>query len=179
MTHSLMARRWAISSSKSGSFIGSDSPVALDGPKGVKVGFKNAEIVTYPVSRHVLLYGTKVAVMPPFVSRKYTAYWNTFAMLTAEAQVYSHTSDFCWLDETHRYQTDWRLFSKEKFQRLKPTPTCSLNPLARRVLAGQQERFDQLALAADDHSWKALVPVTLGDLRFGIQPASQWLQHLC
>jgi hypothetical protein len=116
ITRSLMARRWAMSFSKSGSFIGSDSPVALDGPKDGKVGFKNAEIVTYSVSRYVLLYGTKVAVMTPFVSRKYIAHTNTFAMLTAEAQVYSHTSDFCWLDETHRYQTDWRLFSKEKFQ---------------------------------------------------------------
>jgi hypothetical protein len=36
-------------------------------------------------------------------------------MLTAHEQVYSHCPDFCWLDETGAYRTDWKLFSKEKF----------------------------------------------------------------
>jgi len=36
-------------------------------------------------------------------------------MLTADEQVYSHVPDFCWLDETGAYQTNWKLFSKEKF----------------------------------------------------------------
>jgi hypothetical protein len=113
----LMARHWGISFSKSGNFIGSDSPVALDGPKGEMVGFKNAEIVTYPVSRHALLYGTKVPVNRPLMSLKFIAHWNTFAMLTAEAQVYSHRRDFCWLDEAGKYQTNWNLFAKEKFEK--------------------------------------------------------------
>jgi hypothetical protein len=112
----LRARHWTVSLSKSGSFIGSDNPVALDGPKGEKVGFKNAEIVTYPVSRHMLLCGTKIAVTPQLVSRRFIAHANTFSMLTAEAQVYSSLSDFCWSDETSQYRTDWKAFSKEKFR---------------------------------------------------------------
>jgi hypothetical protein len=112
----LRARHWWTFFSKSGSFIGSDNPVALSGPKGVTIGFKNAEVVTYPVSRHVLLYGTSVAARHPFVNRKYIARVNTLTMLTAEEQVYSYEPDFCWLDETHKYQTNWTMFSKDKFQ---------------------------------------------------------------
>jgi hypothetical protein len=80
------------------------------------IGFKNAEVVTYPVSRHVLLYGTKFPVKRSPVNLNYIAHTNTFTMLTAEEHVYSHVSDFCWLDETGKYQTEWRLFSKEKFR---------------------------------------------------------------
>lgn len=109
---SLRARHWTTSFSNSGSFIGSDNPLGLDGPKGQKVGFKNADVVIYPVSRHVLLGGTNVAVMPPFANRRYIAGMNTFMMLSAEAQVYSHAPDFCFLDDAHKYQTDWTLFSK-------------------------------------------------------------------
>jgi Protein of unknown function (DUF4238) len=112
---SLMARHWGMSFSPSGSFIGSDNPVSLEGPKGKMVGFKNADFVFFPVSRHVLIYVTKERVRAPLVSRMYVAHQNTFTMLTAETQVYSHTSDFCWLDEQKKYRTDWKLFSKEKF----------------------------------------------------------------
>jgi hypothetical protein len=111
----LMARHWGVSISRKGSFIGSDNPVVLDGPKGGMVGFKNAEVVVYPVSRHILLYGTKQVERSPFVNQMYIARQNTFMMLTAEEQVFSSTPNFCWLDETDGYQTDWRLFSKEKF----------------------------------------------------------------
>jgi hypothetical protein len=111
----LLARRWGASISRKGSFIGSDNPVVLDGPKGGMVGFKNAEIVTYPVSRHVTLYGTKLVEKSPFVNQMYIARQNTFMMLTAGEQVFSSVPGFCWLDETEAYQTDWRLFSKEKF----------------------------------------------------------------
>jgi hypothetical protein len=45
----------------------------------------------------------------------YIARQNTFMMLTAEEQVFSSAPNFCFLDETDGYQTDWRLFSKEKF----------------------------------------------------------------
>jgi hypothetical protein len=34
------------------------------------------------------------------MSRKRIAAHNTFTMLTADEQVYSHVPDFCWLDET-------------------------------------------------------------------------------
>jgi hypothetical protein len=111
----LMARHWGVSISRKGSFIGSDNPVVLDGPKGEMVGFKNADIVIYPVSRHILLYGTKLVQRSPFVNQMYIARQNTFMMLTAEEQVFSVMPTFCWLDEKDGYQTDWRLFSKEKF----------------------------------------------------------------
>jgi hypothetical protein len=113
----LMDRHWRISFSKTGNYIGSDCPVAMDGPKGEMVGFKSAEIVTYPISRHALLYGTRVPVNPPLVSLMSIAHWNTFAMLTAESQVYSHKPDFCWLDEFGKYQTNWNLFAKEKIEK--------------------------------------------------------------
>jgi hypothetical protein len=87
----------------------------MDGSPGELIGFKSADIVMFPVSRHVLLYGTNVAVQPVTTTRNRIAAHNTFTMLTADEQVYSHVSDFCWLDETGAYQTDWKLFSKEKF----------------------------------------------------------------
>jgi hypothetical protein len=111
----LMARHWKALISSSGSFIGSDNPVALDGPKGQDVGFKSADVVLFPVSRCVFLCGTNAPQVPLVVTRKRIARLNTFTMLTAEEQVYSHVPDFCWLDETQAYQTDWKRFSKEKF----------------------------------------------------------------
>ena len=44
--------------SPGGGFIGSDNPVTLDGLKGKEIGFKNADIIAYPVSKHVVLYST-------------------------------------------------------------------------------------------------------------------------
>jgi hypothetical protein len=111
----LTERYWTASVSSSGSFIGSDDPVSMDGPKGQEIGFKTAEVVVFPVSRHVLVYGTNCRVKATITTRKRIAANNTFTMLTADEQVYSHVPDFCWLDETGAYQTDWKLFSKEKF----------------------------------------------------------------
>lgn len=111
----LRARHWGTSFSPSGSFIGSDNPVGLDGPKGQQVGFESAEVVVFPVSRHALLCGTTIPVMRTVVNRERIAARNTFTMLGAEEQVYSHIPDFCWLDRAGGYQTDWRLFSKEQF----------------------------------------------------------------
>ena len=111
----LQARHWGAYISPTGSFIGSDNAVVMDGPPGQQIGFKSAEIVMFPVNRHVLLYGTNVSVRPPSVTRERIARHNTFIMLNADECVYSHVSDFCWLDENGLYQTDWRLFSKEKF----------------------------------------------------------------
>jgi hypothetical protein len=48
------------------------------------------------------------------VSRKLIAQFNTFAMLHADEQVYSHRPDFEWLDESRICQRDWRRFDKEK-----------------------------------------------------------------
>ena len=111
---SLNERHWRAAFSPSGSFIGSDNPVVLDGPKGAMMGFKNAEIITYPVSRHVLLYSTVQPVPPAHVNRKYIAHMNTLVLLRAE-QVFSHVPDFCWMDENRQYQTDWSLFSKDRY----------------------------------------------------------------
>jgi hypothetical protein len=127
----LMERNWGISFSKSGNYIASDSPVALDGPSGAMIGFKNAEIVTFPVSRHALLFGTKVPVKPPRVTLKSTAHFNTFAMLTAESQVYSHRPDFCWLDEVGRYRTDWTSFKRENFEKALYNPDSRFDLIAR------------------------------------------------
>jgi hypothetical protein len=113
----LAQRYWRASVSSSGSFIGSDDPVAMDGPKGQDIGFKSAEVVAFPVSRHVFVYGTNSRVKPVTTTRKRIAAHNTLTMLTADEQVYSHVPDFCWLDETGAFKTDWKQFSKEKFMR--------------------------------------------------------------
>ncbi len=111
----LKERHWGACISRRGSFIASDNPVAMDGPKNCKVGFKNADVVTYPVSKHVLLYGTNVRVRAPFVSQKFIAHKNTFALLTSDEQVYSAIPDFCWLDASNAYQRDWKGFSRKHY----------------------------------------------------------------
>lgn len=112
----LKDRHWGACISRKGSFIGSDNPVAMDGPRNRKIGFKNAEIVTYPVSSHILLYGTNVPVRTPLVSQMFIAHKNTFAMLAADEQVYSAMRDFCWLDVAEAYKTDWKQFSKKHYE---------------------------------------------------------------
>jgi hypothetical protein len=113
---SLRVRHWGTAFSDSGSFVASDNPVALDGPKGCRIGFRNAEVVTYPLSRRVFLYGTNEAVLEPFVNRKYIAHMNTHTMRRADEQIYSHVSDFCWLDENDKLKTDWTLFAEKNYQ---------------------------------------------------------------
>ena len=51
----------------------------------------------------------------PVVPVDYTSEYPSVCALSADEHVYSHVPDFCWMDETGTYQTDWRLFSKEKF----------------------------------------------------------------
>jgi hypothetical protein len=111
----LQKRFWTTLISPSGSFIGSDNPVILEGPKGPMIGFENAELISYALSRHVTLWGTLQRIEYPLMSRKYIAHMNTLGMLKAEAQTFSHAPDFCWLDEHEKYQTDWKLFSKDKY----------------------------------------------------------------
>jgi len=110
----LRERHWGVETSPSGSFIASDNPVMMDGPRGTQVGFKSAEVILFPVSRHVLMYGTRVPIRRPRMNRNEIARQNTFAMMRADDQVYSHSPDFCWIDESGEYQTDWTLCSKEK-----------------------------------------------------------------
>ncbi|HWY20125.1 MAG TPA: DUF4238 domain-containing protein [Candidatus Acidoferrum sp.] len=61
---SLMKRHWQASVSRNGSFIASDNPVALDGEKRQRVGFTNAPVVIFPVSRHIVLHGTLSKLEP-------------------------------------------------------------------------------------------------------------------
>ncbi|MDP2996814.1 MAG: DUF4238 domain-containing protein, partial [Bryobacterales bacterium] len=111
----LRERFWGASFSEKGRFIASDNPVCLDGPRGEMVGFKNADAVFYPVSRHVFLTGTLQRVKQPPFTFNYIAQMNTMILLMADVQIYSHVPDFCWADEKRRAQTEWRLFSKKKF----------------------------------------------------------------
>jgi hypothetical protein len=117
---SLKARYWSTVLSKRGKFIGSDNPVMMDGAKGKQVGFKSAEVIMFIVNRFMMLCGTRVPLadnmqLTPYGgTRNGLAYHNTFTMLTADEQLYSHQADFDWIDENQQLCTDWRLFSKDR-----------------------------------------------------------------
>ena len=53
----LRVRHWGATFRDSGGFVASDNPVALDSPKGGGIGFRNAEVVTYPLSGRTLADG--------------------------------------------------------------------------------------------------------------------------
>jgi len=110
----LASRYWGSQISPSGSFIGCDNPVILDGEAGKVMGFKNAEIIIFPATRHTLLLGTSVNVRPPYLNRKFIAHQNTLTMLNAHEQVFSHVPDFCWIGSSGNYQTDWTLFAEDQ-----------------------------------------------------------------
>jgi hypothetical protein len=95
--------------------VASDNPVVLDGERNEMVGFSNAEIVIYPISRHLLLSGTNVRIKAPPMNFNYFATMNTMMLLRAEAQAYSHIPDFPWMDETRHVQTDWQRFAKNRY----------------------------------------------------------------
>ena len=109
----LKNRYWQTLISPSGSFIGSDNPVAMDGPKGRLVGFKSADIVIFTVNRFLALYGTNAPLGRRLVNRRFIASHNSFTMISADEQLYSESPDFCWLDAADHIQTDWRAFSRE------------------------------------------------------------------
>ena len=109
----LKARYWWTLISPTGSFIGSDNPVVMDGPKNQMIGFRSAEVVIFTVNRFLVLYGTNVPVRRPLANRKFIASHNSFTMLTAAEQLYSHVPDFCWRDPTGHVRTDWQSFSRE------------------------------------------------------------------
>jgi hypothetical protein len=86
----------------------------MDGGRNRLIGFKSADVVLVQLNRYVLLLGTNVPVrLPPF-NKAFIASLNTFAMITAQEHLYSHSPDISWLDESGVCQTDWKLFSKEK-----------------------------------------------------------------
>jgi hypothetical protein len=113
---SLLKRHWQVSISKNGSFVASDNPVALDGEKREQIGFANAGVVIFPISRHVLLHGYLSEVGPVHLTEMLIARLNTMMMLHAHEQVFSSKADFCWLDKSERYQTDWKLFDRDTFR---------------------------------------------------------------
>lgn len=112
---SLEKRHWGVAVSDAGDFIASDNPVVMDGPAGERMGFENAGVVIYPISRHLVLYGTKTATLIPHTEPIDVARHNTFMMMTASSYVYSHRPDFPWLDAQERIQTDAHLFSQTTF----------------------------------------------------------------
>jgi hypothetical protein len=67
----LLKRFWTTLISPSGSFIATDNPVILEGERGTMVGFENAEMIGYSVSRHVMIWGTLQPVESPIVNRKF------------------------------------------------------------------------------------------------------------
>jgi hypothetical protein len=109
----LRERYWYASITNNGRLIASDNPVILEGEKDQMIGFRNAEFVLYPISRHVFLTGTPSSLRLPPDTFKYFAHFNTMALLRTTAQVYSHQPDFVWLDANRKAASDWRLFSKE------------------------------------------------------------------
>ena len=111
----LLRRHWQTLTSQKGSFIGSDNPVALDGERRKMIGFANAEVIIFPISKHVVLYGTLSRIRSIPTTEMLIARLNTMAMLHAHEQVFSRRPDFCWLDEAERYQTGWTSFEREKY----------------------------------------------------------------
>ncbi len=114
IVRSLKPRRWHTYVSETGNFIGSDNPVVIDGPKEQLIGFKNADIVAYPVSRHVMLWGTLSALRPRGVTMKMIAESNTLTMLAVDEQIYSHEPASCWSDESGRVNYEWDSFSRDR-----------------------------------------------------------------
>jgi hypothetical protein len=110
----LRKRYWGTAYSPAGRLIASDNPVVLDGEANQMIGFGNAEVIIYPVSRHILLAGTLAPVKAPPMTYRYFAAMNTMMMLRADAQVYSNVADFPWADENRNVHTDWQLFSRER-----------------------------------------------------------------
>lgn len=108
----LRKRFWSARLNPSGSYVASDNPVVLDGDKNCGIGFGNADFVMYPVNRHLLISAINVRPRVEAVTPNEIAHLNTLTMIRADERVYSHTEEFCWLDENRTYQTDWRLFDR-------------------------------------------------------------------
>lgn len=109
----LRERTWFTSISNRGGLITSDTPVILEGERNQLIGFRNAEYIFYPISRHVLIIGSREPLKEPQQNLRYFARCNTLTLLRANAQVYSHEPDFVWLDAAGKVCFDWRSFSKD------------------------------------------------------------------
>lgn len=111
----LRKRHWQSYITRFGRLVASDNPVVLDGPQRTKIGFKNAEVILYPVSRHVFLQGTLKPVARSRENFNYFSRFNTMLLLRSQSQVYSHVPDFSWLNAKETPCTDWRVFSRDDF----------------------------------------------------------------
>ena len=89
LVETLRGRHWETSITEQGRLIASDNPVVMEGERGQMIGFANAELINYPVSRHVLLTGTLVRVAAPRMNFNYFANMNTLTLLRVDAQAYS------------------------------------------------------------------------------------------
>ena len=98
-----------------------------------KNGFNDAEFVILPVSRHVIIYGTREPMCPRIVNRKFIARINTLLMRRAHAHVYSQGTDFCWLDEELRSRPTGRC-----------QPLRAYSPLATIAAAVSKTGIEQL-----------------------------------
>jgi len=107
----LETRHWQSLISPTGSFIGSDTPIVMDGP--AQIGFKTAEIIHIPVNRFLLLRGTTDPAIEEPLTRKTIAAINSFALLNTQEQVYSSCAEFAWTDEHFEVRYNWDGFSKD------------------------------------------------------------------
>jgi len=107
----------------------------------LEIGFKSAEVVVFPVSRYVLVYGANCRVKATNTTRKRIAAHNTFTMLTADEEVYSFRISAGWTRPAH----------------IRPTGNCSRKrnscraPLPRPKNLTQRTRFmDRIKLPKTD-----------------------------
>lgn len=110
----LLTRHWSVVRSERHDYIGSDNPVVLDGPPGKLIGFKNAEVIGFPVNRQLFLLGTKRRQKLPRPAAT-PAFLNTLTMINANEQIYSSAEAFQWLDENRQLRTDWKSFDRGSF----------------------------------------------------------------
>jgi hypothetical protein len=108
----LRERHWRLITTHNGRLVASDNPILLYGSNSEKVGFRNAELIGYPISRHVFITGTLSRTQRPIENLKLFAELNTLTMLRADAQVYSNAPNFIWQDTNKRILDDWTQFNR-------------------------------------------------------------------
>lgn len=109
----LRERHWHTSITNNGRLIASDNPVILDGERNESIGFRNAGVIVYAISRHIFLTGTLAPLQRPTQNYRYFAHFNTMTLLSATRQVYSHQPDFIWRHKDGTVHSDWTRFTIE------------------------------------------------------------------
>jgi hypothetical protein len=111
-------RQWRLHTTHHGRLIACDNPVLLHDSSGENRGFRTAALIGYPISRHVCMTGTLSRTPRPEQNLKLFAELNTMTMLSADAQIYSMTPDFLWLDANNKTCDDWTQFQRVKISAL-------------------------------------------------------------